>query len=70
MRKLTEKEIQQGKVFYGKNGEGSVRVLEVKTIKLYSSPCQVVFFQNLNKHTGPTGLPINLFCKQYQRKKR
>ena len=70
MRKLTEKEIQPGKVFHGKNGEGSVKVLEVKTVELYPSPCRVVFLQNLDKHTGPTRLPIDLFCKQYQRKKR
>lgn len=69
MKKLTEREIQQGKVFHGKNGEGSVKVLEVKTIKLYSSPCRVVFFQDVERHRGLTGLPMELFCKQFQRKK-
>lgn len=68
MKKLDPKEIQEGKVFH--NSEHSVKVLEIKTVEPYSSPRQVVLFQSLNKHTGPTGLPMELFCKQYQRKKR
>lgn len=68
MRKLKPEEVQEGKVFY--NSERSVKVLEVKTIELYSSSCRVVFFQDVEKHRGSTGLPIELFCKQYKRKKR
>jgi len=70
LKKLSEREIQPGKVFHSRNGEKSVRVLEVKTIELYSSPCRVVFSQDVEKHRGPTGLPMDLFCAQYKRRKR
>lgn len=70
MKKLSEREIQSGKVFHSKNGEKSVRVLEVKTIELYSAHCRVVFFQDTEKNTGTTGLPIDLFRAQYKRRKR
>ena len=75
MKNLQPKEVQEGKVFHSKNGEESMRVLEIKTLEvktteLYFAPCRVVFFQDVKKNTEARGLPIGLFCAQYKRKKR
>ena len=68
MRKLKSEDIQEGRVFH--NAGQSVRVLRTEVIESQSSSLQVVFFQDVSKNTGTTGLPIDLFRAQYKRKKR
>ena len=72
MKKLKPEEVQEGKVFH--NAEESVKVIEVKTIKLCSSPCQAVFFQDVKKDRRrdgrPTGLPMDVFLRRFRRRKK
>ena len=68
MKKLKPEEVQEGKVFH--NAEQSVRVLRTETTKSQSPPLRVVVFQGLGNRVEERRLPIDMFRKQYQRRKK
>jgi len=68
LKKLKPEEVQEGKVFH--NAEESVRVLRTETREPQSPPLRVVVFQRLGNREEERRLPIDKFCKRYQRKKR
>lgn len=68
MKKLKPEEVQEGKVFH--NAEESVRVLRTETEKPQSPPLRVVVFQGFGNRAEERRLPIDMFCKRYQRRKK
>jgi len=68
LKRLQPKEIQEGDVFY--NAEESVKVLRTEMSNPQSPPIQVVVFQKLGNRAEERRLPIDEFCKQYQRRKK
>ena len=68
MRKLKPEEVQENKVFH--NNKESVRVLRIETKEPQSPPLLAVIFQRLGNRAQAKRLPIDIFCAEYERRKK
>lgn len=68
MKKLTPKDVQEGRVFH--RGDQSVKVLRTETVESQFSSLQVVVFSDLRNRDRERRLPINNFCTHYKRRKK